>query len=126
MSGEVAHAQCSEMPGVQEGRRRAASEGHRPGDQPLLLRAVQEAVRDPLDGADPPVTGIVRDLIRIRDDQGITPATHARMAGMSRQQYQAIECGRTKSPGVLVIERLAAALGYRLTLARAGDYPTSR
>lgn len=87
---------------------------------------MQEAVRHPLDGPDPAVSGIIAELIQIRDEQSVTPSEHARMAGMSRQQYQAIECGRTRSPGVLVVERLAAALGYRLTLARADDYPSSR
>jgi len=126
VSGDIAHAQCSEVSGVQEDRRRDPCDSHRAGKQPLLLRPVQEAVRHPLDGPDPPVAAIVATLIQIRDARGLTPSEHARLGGMSRQQYQAIECGRTSSPGVLVIERLAAALGYHLTLERTADYPSSR
>lgn len=126
MSGDSAHAQYSEVSGVQEGRRRASCDLHRQGEQPLLLRAMQKAFRHPVDGDDPSTTALVISLIQLRDKQGVTPARHARMAGMSRQQYRAIECGRTKSPGICVIERLASALGYRLTLTADGDYPTSR
>ncbi len=117
MSGESAHVERAAVPAVQEeGRDRPVGGAGGTGDLWLLLRKVQEAVRDPVSGHEAQdVSPIIRDLRVLRDKRSL--AFVAGAAGMKRQQLHNIESGLTRNPGIRTVSRIAAALGYELVLA---------
>ena len=116
MSGESAHAECASMPAVQaEGRDHPSRGSSSSGDIRVLLRKVQEAVRNPVPGHEAQdVSPVVKELKVLRDKRSLECV--ASCAGMKRQQLHNIESGLTRNPGVLTVTRIAEALGYTLAL----------
>ena len=117
MLGEATNAERPVVPGVQEegpGGAPRPQQPHRQGR--VLLRPVQEDLRDPLHGADATLDPIVRQLKQLHEESGWSQDQTAQRAGMRKQQLNAVFTGATKSPGVAVLHRIARALGYDLEL----------
>ena len=117
MSSEGAHVERPAVPDVQaEGRHHPPGGPSNTRDLRLLLRKVQDDVRNPLSGAEAQgVSALVKELKALRGGRSLECI--ASRAEMKRQQLHNIESGETRNPGILTVGRIAEALGYKLVLA---------
>lgn len=63
---------------------------------------------------------VLRELFEIADKYGITQTDMAQRSKMYQQQVSSIKAGKHE-PGIMTVESLAHALGYKLTLTRLDD-----
>lgn len=64
---------------------------------------------------EPVMTKTLQELVNIRRDH-FSQVEIAEKLEMSRQQLSNIENGRQGNPSILLVERYAAALGFRLVI----------
>ncbi len=63
---------------------------------------------------------MIRTLIRIREEQGISQRQLAALTGIKQPAIARLESGRT-APNINTLKKLLAPLGYTLTISHISD-----
>ena len=63
---------------------------------------------------------MIKTLIRIRDEQGISQRKLAEISGIKQPAIARLESGRTV-PNVITLNKLLTPLGYTLTISRIDE-----
>lgn len=62
------------------------------------------------------VTKVMKKLIQLRHEQGLSAVEVAKVMGVTRQQVWNIETGYQGDPSILTVERYAKAIGAKLVV----------
>lgn len=117
MQGEGANVERPDVSGVSTAGSGDPADGNGQGHLSLLLRTLPEGLRraEPVAGSEGQHT-IIRQLSQLASRSKKSQDVIGAAAHMKKQQLNAILTGKTKSPGINVLERIANALGYRIAL----------
>lgn len=63
---------------------------------------------------------IIKTLIRIREEQGVSQRQLAALTGIKQPAIARLESGRT-APNINTLKKLLAPLGYTLTISHISD-----